>query len=119
MVVDTVLGHREEQIVERAVLVEPVAAEPELHEDLLYDVFGGGMFPPPDDSFREGQEEVVVTVEEGFIALQIVPFQKDDQLLVGDIGERPLHVRSGIVCRRGPARRAFGYRLSKNSKFFR
>ena len=45
--------------------------------------------------------------------------QKDDQLLVGDIGERPLHVRSGIVCRRGPARRAFGYRLSKNSKFFR
>lgn len=46
MVVDTVLGHREEQIVERAVLVEPVAAEPELHEDLLYDVFGGGMFPP-------------------------------------------------------------------------
>ena len=57
MVVDTVLGHREEQIVERAVLVEPVAAEPELHEDLLHDVFGGGMFPPPDDSFREGQEE--------------------------------------------------------------
>ena len=117
MVVDTVLGHREEQIVERAVLVEPVAAEPELHEDLLHDVFGGDMFL--DDSFREGQEEVVVTVEEDFIALQIVPFQKDDQLLVGDIGERPLHVRSGIVCRRGPARRAFGYRLSKNSKFFR